>query len=32
MKHVIGAALVACLPALARAETQVPAIQANATA
>ena len=28
----IGAALVASLPALARAETQVPAIQANATA
>lgn len=32
LKHSIGAALVACLPALARAETQVPAIQANATA
>lgn len=33
MKCAIGAAaLVACLPTLAKAETQVPAIQANATA
>ena len=32
MKHALGLALVVCLPALARAETQVPAIQANATA
>jgi type IV secretion system protein VirB9 len=32
MKRVIGGVLVACLPALANAETQVPAIQANANA
>ena len=32
MRHTIGAALLACLSALAQAETQVPAIQANASA
>lgn len=32
MRHTLGAALIACLPGLAHAETQVPAIQANASA
>jgi len=32
MKRVIGCVLVACLPAVANAQTQVPAIQANASA